>query len=319
MRMWGWIVFVVLVIFLSGAVILQRNYDRIAAFVLAPQSTAAAAMANADFALVTPNGRHFEISQMASVIDGFPQEERYKRRLVLFVHGLGPEPDGEFGLAMLQTLAEEHQADVIMFTWPSWNSATELPTLNARLAAQPLAGLLADIARLSRQGGPLADREIVIVAHSMAAEIFRSLGSGSPHLEAGSIERILFAVPETALRKHGNWMRNLTFADEIYVLVNEADPALQITTTLYNEARLGRSLSHLDGTPEPLAENATYIRLDPQSWQHFFFISKYRNAAIDSVFRDILANGAGGLENPYLSPGAADNVFSVVNGNGAGN
>ena len=152
----------------------------------------------------------------------------------------------------------------------------------------------------------------MIVGHSMAGELFRHVGEASPDLPRGLVARILFAVPETALPDHRLWMEKLSFADEIFVFVNADDPALQVTTRMYNTARLGRTLTNLDGSPEPLAQNADYILLDPESWRHYFFVSGQRSEAIDQIFADILRNGTPALNHDYLRPEPADNVFLVV-------
>lgn len=289
------------------------KYDTVVSLVLKPQTAAADNITDENFALMTPDGTHLAVGDIEGALARFPpQTDIAPRPLILFVHGFGPDPDGEFGLYTMDELAKGAEADVIMFKWPSWISVTEFPVLNAHAASVRLIGLLQKMAGLRHPGMILAGRPVMIVGHSMAGEVFRHIGQATGDLPAGLISRILFAVPETALPDHRLWMEKLGFADEIFVFVNADDPALQVTTTMYNTARLGRTLTNLDGSPEPLAKNANYILLDPESWRHYFFVSGQRSEAIDQIFADILKNGAAGLQNIYLRRQPVDNVYTVV-------
>lgn len=288
------------------------NYDAVVAMILRPQTASADGITEESFALVTPDGHHFALGDLPTALESFPAADRQTRPLVLFVHGFGPDPDGEFGLYTMGELGKGANADVIMFRWPSWISMTEFPVLNASAASERLLTLLRQMAELRGPGEALEKRPVMIVGHSMAGEVFRHIGEAEPALPAGLITRILFAVPETALPGHRLWMEKLSFADEIFVFVNEDDPALQVTTTMYNTARLGRTLFNLDGSAEQLAKNADYILLDPESWRHYFFVSGQRSEAIDQIFSDVLRNGKTALSNHYLRREPAENVFVVV-------
>ena len=289
------------------------NYDAVVTMILKPQTAAAGDITEASFGLVTADGKRFALGDLEGALSSFaPSEDGAARPLVLFVHGFGPDPDGEFGLYTMGELAKGAGADVLMFNWPSWISMTEFPVLNARAASERLITLLQKIADLRGPGQALAERPVMIVGHSMAGEVFRHLAEAAPDLPKGLVSRILFAVPETALPDHRLWMEKLGFTDEIFVFVNADDPALQVTTRMYNTARLGRTLTNLDGSPEPLARNANYILLDPESWRHYFFVSGQRSEAIDRIFADILKNGTPSLSHENLRREPADNVFTVV-------
>jgi len=296
----------------AGAYIWWK-YDVIVAMILKPQTATAGNIAEDSFGLVAPDGSRFALDALETALAHFgPAPGPDPRPLVLFVHGFGPDPDGEFGLYTMGELAKGANADVLMFNWPSWISMTEFPVLNARAASEKLVALLEQIAALREPGQPLVQRPLVIVGHSMAGEVFRHLGETAPSLPKGLINRLLLAVPETALPGHRLWMEKLGFTDEIFVFVNSDDPALQVTTRMYNTARLGRTLTNLDGTPEPLAQNADYILLDPENWRHYFFVSGQRSEAIDHIFADILKTGAAALKRNDLRPEPAGNVFVVV-------
>ncbi|WP_154721570.1 alpha/beta fold hydrolase [Ciceribacter sp. T2.26MG-112.2] len=304
---------IVLVLISAASGYVWWNYDAVVTMILKPQTATAGDITEESFGLVTPDGKRFALGDLQGALSNFePSADGAPRPLVLFVHGFGPDPDGEFGLYTMGELAKGAGADVLMFNWPSWISMTEFPVLNARAASERLIALLHDMADLSGPGQALADRPVMIVGHSMAGELFRHVGEASPDLPRGLVARILFAVPETALPDHRLWMEKLSFADEIFVFVNADDPALQVTTRMYNTARLGRTLTNLDGSPEPLAQNADYILLDPESWRHYFFVSGQRSEAIDQIFADILRNGTPALNHDYLRPEPADNVFLVV-------
>ena len=304
---------IVLVLIGAASGYVWWNYDAVVTMILKPQTATAGDITEESFGLVTADGKRFALGDLQGALSSFkPSADGAPRPLVLFVHGFGPDPDGEFGLYTMGELAKGAGADVLMFNWPSWISMTEFPVLNARAASERLIALLHDMADLSGPGQALADRPVMIVGHSMAGELFRHVGEASPDLPKGLVARILFAVPETALPDHRLWMEKLSFADEIFVFVNADDPALQVTTRMYNTARLGRTLTNLDGSPEPLAQNADYILLDPESWRHYFFVSGQRSEAIDQIFADILKNGAPALKNDYLRPEPAGNVFVVV-------
>ncbi|WP_170253534.1 MULTISPECIES: alpha/beta fold hydrolase [Alphaproteobacteria] len=302
---------VVLLTAASGYVWL--NYDAVVAMVLKPQTVATGDISEKSFGLVTPDGKRFVLGDLEGALSSFkPSADGSSRPLVLFVHGFGPDPDGEFGLYTMGELAKGADADVLMFNWPSWISMTQFPVLNAKAASERLITLLQDMAKLRAPGKALENRPVMIVGHSMAGEVFRHVGEAAPDLPGGLISRILFAVPETALPDHRLWMEKLGFAKEIFVFVNADDPALQVTTRMYNTARLGRTLTNLDGSAEPLARNANYILLDPESWRHYFFVSGQRSEAIDQIFADILKNGSAALSNDYLRTEPAVNVFVVV-------
>ncbi len=287
------------------------NYDAIVAAILHPQTNAASA-SDDSFSLVTADGRHFALSEIDAAIASFSAADVQQKPLVLYVHGFGPDPDGDFGLYTMGELAKGAGADVIMFRWPSWISVTEFPVLNAKAASERLIALMQQTAERQAPGGTLAGRPLVIVAHSLAGEVFRHVGEADAALPKGLAARILFAVPETGLPGHRAWMEKLTFADEIFVFINKDDPALQVATTMFGEARLGRSLENLDGSAEPLAGNADYIVLDPESWRHYFFVSGQRNEAIDEVFGEILRRGSAALSNRYLHREPAGNVYTVT-------
>ena len=304
---------IVLVLIGAASGYVWWNYDAVVTMILKPQTATAGDITEESFGLVAADGKRFALGDLQGALSSFkPSADGAPRPLVLFVHGFGPDPDGEFGLYTMGELAKGAGADVLMFNWPSWISMTEFPVLNARAASERLIALLHDMADLSGPGQALADRPVMIVGHSMAGELFRHVGEASPDLPRGLVARILFAVPETALPDHRLWMEKLSFADEIFVFVNADDPALQVTTRMYNTARLGRTLTNLDGSPEPLAQNADYILLDPESWRHYFFVSGQRSEAIDQIFADILRNGTPALNHDYLRPEPADNVFLVV-------
>ncbi len=287
------------------------NYDAIVAAILHPQTNAASA-SDDSFSLVTADGRHFALSEIDAAIASFPAADLQQKPLVLYVHGFGPDPDGDFGLYTMKELAKGAGADVIMFRWPSWISVTEFPVLNAKAASERLVALLRQMAERREPAGTLAGRPLVIIAHSLAGEVFRHVGEADAALPKGLVARILFAVPETGLPGHRAWMEKLTFADEVFVFINKDDPALQVATTMFGEARLGRSLENLDGSAEPLAGNADYIVLDPESWRHYFFVSGQRNEAIDEVFGEILRRGSAALSNRYLHREPAGNVYTVT-------
>lgn len=292
--------------------LLRENYDHIAAFILQPQTVTATSISDENFGLITPDGRRFALTELDTALTSFAAEASETRSLVIFVHGFGPNPDGEFGLYTMNELANGAEADVLMFTWPSWISLTQFPVLNAAETAERLVGLLGEIARMKGPGGPLAQRPVSIVAHSLGGEVTRNVAIAEPDLPEGTLSRYILAVPETALPDHRHWLEKLTFADEVFVFVNSDDPALQVTTLMYQTARLGRSIVNLDGTSEPLASNADYILLDPESWRHYFFISGQRNEAIDDVFSDILKRGRTALSNEYLRREPSGNVHIVV-------
>lgn len=292
--------------------LVRENYDHIAAFVLHPQTATATTISDESFGLITSDGRRFALADLDVALAALTEGSSETRPLVIFVHGFGPNPDGEFGLYTMNELAKGSNADVLMFNWPSWISLTEFPVLNAAETAGRLSILLEQIARMKTPGGLLEHRPVSIVAHSLGGEVTRNLALAEPDLPAGILARYILAVPETALPDHRSWLQKLTFADEVFVFVNSDDPALQVTTLMYRTARLGRSIVNLDGTPEPLASNADYILLDPESWRHFFFISGQRNEAIDDVFSDILRRGAAALSNTYLRREPSGNVHVVV-------
>lgn len=304
---------VAIVVALLGAAgaCLWWNYDAVVAMILKPQTSAAGDITEESFGLVAPDGTRFALDELETAL-GSLSPAPGPRPLVLFVHGFGPDPDGEFGLYTMGELAKGANVDVLMFTWPSWISMIEFPVLNARAASEKLITLLQEIVALRAPDKALAQRPVVIVGHSMAGEVFRFVGESAPDLPKGLITRLLLAVPETALPDHRHWMEKLDFTDEIFVFVNSDDPALQVTTRMYNTARLGRTLTNLDGTSEPLAHNADYILLDPENWRHYFFVSGQRSEAIDQIFADILTTGAAALKRDDLRPEPAGNVFVVV-------
>ena len=304
---------IVLVLIGAASGYVWWNYDAVVTMILKPQTATAGDITEESFGLVTADGRHFALGDLEGALSTFPPSaDAAPRPLVLFVHGFGPDPDGAFGLYTMGELAKGASADVLMFNWPSWISMTEFPVLNAKAASERLTILLQNMAELRGSGKALADRPVMIVGHSMAGEVFRHVAEAATDLPKGLVSRILFAVPATALPDHRLWMEKLVFADEVFVFVNSDDPALQVTTRMYNTARLGRTLTNLDGSPEPLAQNVDYILLDPESWRHYFFVSGQRSEAIDQIFADILKTGAPALKNDYLRPEPAGNVFVVV-------
>ena len=147
------------------------NYDAVVTMILKPQTAAAVDITEASFGLVTADGKRFALGDLEGALSSFaPSDDGAARPLVLFVHGFGPDPDGEFGLYTMGELAKGAGADVLMFNWPSWISMTEFPVLNARAASERLITLLQKIVDLRGPGQALAERPVMIVGHSMAGK-----------------------------------------------------------------------------------------------------------------------------------------------------
>ncbi|WP_045467683.1 hypothetical protein [Sporocytophaga myxococcoides] len=104
-----------------------------------------------------------------------------------------------------------------------------------------------------------------LLLHSLGNELIKN----SPGLQHSSIvfENIVMNAPAVKQRKHSKWVENIAIQNDIYIISNRRDIILTGAYFLTFKSYLGKKHR------KPLAENATYVRLDNVAGhKHSFFI-----------------------------------------------
>jgi hypothetical protein len=104
-----------------------------------------------------------------------------------------------------------------------------------------------------------------LLLHSLGNELIKN----SPGLQHSSIvfENIVMNAPAVKQRKHSQWVENIALQKNIYIISNRRDIILTGAYFLTYMSYLGKNHR------KPLAENATYVRLDNVAGhKHSFFI-----------------------------------------------
>ncbi len=257
------------------------------------------------------NGNAYPVSDLNGALDGLGRPNRSNRALVLYVHGMGTFPSKAYRWDTLERIERQYPADVVMFHWPSWIDFVTIPRGNANASGQYLGAVLEQLERALEADESLARRPRVLLFHSLGAEVLKGfLERYEGGLRPDLLDSVVLAAPETDLAGHAEWLGRIDFARSVYVMQHEGDRVLNAVKVHKNEARLGMQLTHLDGTPEPLAPNATYIDVGAGTRWHRYHVQG-QSAALAAIF-DMIAAGNGLLtQTDYVELVRRPNVYAV--------
>ena len=271
------------------------------------------AMSAADFSLVAGEEEKYALADINAALGGLWRGPDRDRTFILFVHGMGDYPNKAFREKTLEKIRVEYNAETLMFHWPSWVDFRTIPRANALESGAYLGGVLGTLAEeAARQNSPLAGKKRVLVLHSLGAEVLRGfLATYAGGLPPDLLDAVVLTSPESALRGHAVWLGAIDFASEVYVFLNSKDRVLDQVRRHTGQSRLGMTLAHRDGRPEPLAPGVTYVLTDRATEWHRFYIERRSPnlaAVMSSAVNGARSPAAFGLLEPLFRP----NVYAVV-------
>jgi len=171
---------------------------------------------------------------------------------------MGTFPSKAYRWDTLERIERQYPADVVMFHWPSWIDFVTIPRGNANASGDYLGAVLKQLERALETDEKLARRPRILLFHSLGAEVLKGfLERYDGGLRPDLLDSVVLAAPETDLAGHAAWLGRIDFAKSVYVMQHANDRVLNAVKVHKDEARLGMQRTHLDGTPEPLAPNAT--------------------------------------------------------------
>ncbi len=275
--------------------------------------TEANGIAPDDFGLYLRNGNAHAVSDLDAALDGLKPAHGGKRALVLYVHGMGVFPRKAYRWDTLERIERQYPADVVMFHWPSWIDFVTIPRGNANAAGDYLGDVLAQLQQAMEADDSLARRPRVLLLHSLGAEVLKGfLERYEGGLRPDLLSAVVLAAPETDLAGHADWLGRIDFATTVYVMQNERDGVLNAVKVHKKEARLGMTRTHLDGTPEPLAENAVYIDVSPGTRWHRYHVQG-QSASLAAIFDMIAAGDDPVAKTRHLALLRRPNVYVLTN------
>jgi len=204
---------------------------------------------------------------------------------------MGDYPDKAFREGVFSRITDWHNADVLLFNWPSWVGFRTLPVINAQQSGNTLKDYLQALNALPANTDLTARYKTrSLWVHSMGARVLASLTqTNTTNLPTDLFDTLVIIAAEIDVRNHAQWLEKITFAKRIFVLINSNDPVLKPPEAYFERNRLGRSLVRIDGTKERLARNATYIHIDQGSPSHSYHVRK-RSKNLQRLFQLIVAD-----------------------------
>ena len=260
--------------------------------------------------IVTSSGKHFTLSHVRdALLDSQQASPKPHQHLITLIHGMGDYPDKAFREGAFSRISGWHNADVLLFNWPSWLDFRTLPVLNAQQSGNALADYLQAFNALTTKDLTARYKSRSLWVHSMGARVLASMVQNTKRtLPADLFDSIVIIAAEIDVQDHAEWLANITFAKRIFVLLNGNDPVLRPPETLFSRNRLGRGLVRIDGTQETLARNATYIHIDQGSPSHSYHVRR-RSNNLQRLFQMILDNKPLSRATPILLKTPQANLF----------
>lgn len=253
----------------------------------------------------------YSLDQLPQALDNIVSSMGERRKIILYVHGRGEYPEKAFDEDILKRLEAEYNAEVLMFTWPSWLGRNTLPDKNAEQASQYLAKAL-NIFNEYKQNNRarMNNLRVTLIAHSVGNRLLKGvLEDYSGGLESGLFSSVILSAPDVALDGHTQWLSKLDFAKNSYVFSNCNDPVLNSSRKERNQTILGQQLTLDNETRIKLADNATYIVVDNASQAHRYFISGGRTAFLARVFEGIMNDQQDPLDNNAVQAVRGNQVY----------
>jgi len=263
--------------------------------------------------LVNADGDRFDVTDIESTFLDTDGKIGRKSTHVTLLHGMGPYPGKAYLEGAFSKLAEQHDAEVLLFHWPAWINFRTLPTANADASGPAFLNFLKELnasdanARIEQYFGGKS-----LLIHSMGTRVFRSALTGyQGGLRPDLFDSIVIVSAEVDLAKHADWLRKVDFAKNIYILVNGRDDVLAAPTYYYGKSRLGYSLVRADGQAETLADNAIYVQTENGTSWHSSYLTR-RSDEMTRLFVWMIDGAPPAEFMSLLQPTNRQNVFSLV-------
>lgn len=262
--------------------------------------------------LITVDGDRFGVRDVEEVLAPANTNWSINPTHITLVHGMGPYPAKAFHDDAFSILQRDHDADVVLFSWPSWVDFRTLPNVNAEASGQKLLDYSKALsATLQRKQPDLETRNRTLLVHSMGAQVLKGmLERYDGGLPEDLYNAVVLIAPEVELQGHADWIERIDFARHVYVLVNEDDWVLEAPIILYGRQRLGTSLTTADGRAERLAQNAIYIHTEEGAYRHSYHL-RDRSPEMVDLLAALVTPGKVAYDMDRLVPMSRPNVFSL--------
>jgi hypothetical protein len=240
---------------------------------------------------------------------------RQARPIFVYIHGraLGhkkngydEEPEESKTDVIPELFSRYHASKILMFHWPHWGNGNDYnsPAEDARLAAVPLASLLAsinDAAKNKTLCGPL-----ILISHSMGSIVLEEAVVRSSALQFGNFHTVAIFAPASRYDNSWIWLSKIN-ATHRYVFANAHDPTLRWV----NDA-----LGKCDAaclSKRKRAERLVYIDISPLELGHRYFvfgaIKGKEKILSENVVQPMLTGGE--PKFPGAQPDSSKNIYIV--------
>lgn len=283
---WRWLL-AIPGLLLSSVLLLSACSTQIAGLVLKDQVQPVTVSAQ-QIQLMTADRQSYALDQLDSAVSNALALQPQAENLTVFIHGMGPYPDKAYKHQEITALSEAYSSAVIMLNWPAWEDRSVLPRQNALASGRLLSPLWQQL-KTARQQPALADKKLILVAHSMGAEVLRGISESAQ--PAGAVfDNLLLAAPETDLKGHAAWLNRVKLSTEKLVLVNRDDNMLPFARSVMKKPRLGLTLRHDDGDREPIAQDTRYLVLEDVTEWHSVYASR-QSDEVNALLRGLVLSG----------------------------
>ncbi|WP_127714340.1 alpha/beta hydrolase [Halobacteriovorax sp. HLS] len=256
----------------------------------------------AETALYTSSGKKFEITDVEGAMSEIFDEAIKPRYINIFVHGRGKHP--EKGLEVIPEIEKKHGVKVLMFHWPSWESALERPLADAVESGNDLNAFLLELnAYVRRHPIKMFGVKLSMLVHSMGNIVFRSMIENH---YMGDFKWNLFSTltlnaADLPMKRHDEWVSKIDFSKSVFITYNDDDVVLYGSEQLdrfnkdfeeFEGPRLGRNLGkYLKKNKVGRAPNAVYLDFSKLTFgghRHYLVKDKKKNEVLKETFTSLL-------------------------------
>ncbi|GAB6906467.1 hypothetical protein JCM12296A_23020 [Desulfosarcina cetonica] len=253
--------------------------------------------------LITENNHFYGKSCYAEVISNI--FETSTKPIVLFVHGRGKHPSKTIKENLIKNIRDQYNVSVLSFTWPSWEGPSGFPDTSAMDSSDELTEIIKTLYRVKTNGA--YKNPLSMLTHSMGSIVLQGIVEKELDntLTKNIFKNIVINASASSQKNHGEWISNIDFAENIYIVSNTNDKALLclegkpkiVCKFLWHfdmSPRLGRiDSSNIDDT----AANAHYVNFtDKLGKKHRYYINQTNSPSVFNFYNTTL-NGKNFIAN----------------------
>ena len=208
-----------------------------------------------------------------------------KKPLILFVHGRGAHPAKGLKKNLIYYLAEENNANVVMFHWPSYKGLLGYAKKSAWESAASLEKFLEEVINFTNAPGSPHQGTTILLVHSMGNIVVRELAlQEAPVLASSVFDTLILNAPDVPWKEkapptftkttvrdpNAFWLDHIKIAKQQFLHVSRKDTILTASRWISNFGvqRLGRCMD------KRKSKNFTFVDFNGTGVDHLYYIDQ---------------------------------------------